>query len=184
MKALTINRLALAGLRANRRDYRQMAVGIFLAVFLAVGTALGIWAMWEKKVETKLLRFGQADGFLFGALRLEPEALENTGLISKIGTVSVLGTVDGHPFGYYDQEAEDLLHACFPASSLLGVDALGSTYVPERTVSSAPSRTVSWSPRSTTFWARITTAWSTTPPTSGISAGAIPPKSCSWGACP
>ena len=256
MKALTMNRLALAGLRANGREYRQMALGVFLAVFLAVGTVLGIWTMWEKKAETKLLRFGQADGFLFGALRLEPEALENTGLISKIGTVSVLGTVDGHPFGYYDQEAEDLLcrqflsggmpqdeteiaveedalnalcpgaalgdritlaltsrsgqsqegcftlagilrspytsdasmdwtlqdaipayavglpqilvfantdafqdyrsvrqfvftfsesgtldllHARFPTSSLLGVDALGSTYVPERTVSSAPS---------------------------------------------
>lgn len=256
MKGLTMNRLALAGLRANRKEYRQMALGIFLAVFLAVGTALGIWAMWEKKTETKLLRFGKADGFLFGALHLEPDALERTGLISKIGTVSVLGTVDGHPFGYYDQEAEgllcrqflsgrmpqnereialeeaalnaicpgaalgdrvtlfltsrsgqsqercftlagilrspytsdanidwtlqdaipayaiglpqilvcanadpfqddspvrqfvftfsesgtlDLLHARFPASSLLGVDTLGSTYVPERIFSSAPS---------------------------------------------
>lgn len=109
MEGLTMNRLALAGLRANRKEYRQMALGIFLAVFLAVGTALGIWAMWEKKTETKLLRFGKADGFLFGALHLEPDALERTGLISKIGTVSVLGTVDGHPFGYYDQEAEDLL---------------------------------------------------------------------------
>lgn len=109
MKGLTMNRLALAGLRANRKEYRQMALGIFLAVFLAVGTALGIWTMWEKKTETKLLRFGKADGFLFGALHLEPDALERTGLISKIGTVSVLGTVDGHPFGYYDQEAEDLL---------------------------------------------------------------------------
>lgn len=109
MKGLTMNRLALAGLRANRKEYRQMALGIFLAVFLAVGTALGIWAMWEKKTETKLLRFGKADGFLFGALHLEPDALERTGLISKIGTVSVLGTMDGHPFGYYDQEAEDLL---------------------------------------------------------------------------
>lgn len=109
MKGITMNRLALAGLRANRKEYRQMALGIFLAVFLAVGTALGIWAMWEKKTETKLLRFGKADGFLFGALHLEPDALERTGLISKIGTVSVLGTVDGHPFGYYDQEAEDLL---------------------------------------------------------------------------
>lgn len=102
MKGLTMNRLALAGLRANRKEYRQMALGIFLAVFLAVGTALGIWAMWEKKTETKLLRFGKADGFLFGALHLEPDALERTGLISKIGTVSVLGTIDGHPFGYYD----------------------------------------------------------------------------------
>ena len=45
MKGLTINRLALSGLRANRKDYRQMAVGIFLAVFLAVGTALGLWGI-------------------------------------------------------------------------------------------------------------------------------------------
>ena len=64
MKGLTMNRLALAGLRANRKEYRQMALGIFLAVFLAVGTALGLWTIWEKQAAVRRIRFGQADGLL------------------------------------------------------------------------------------------------------------------------
>ena len=113
MKGLTMNRLALAGLRANRKEYRQMAVGIFLAVFLAVGTALGIWAMWEKKTEIRQTRFGSADGFFFRSHILDPELMTRSGYISGLGTVSVLGTADGIDFGYYDEEAEAILQRQF-----------------------------------------------------------------------
>ncbi len=113
MKGLTINRLALAGLRANRKEYRQMALGIFLAVFLAVGTVLGIWAMWEKKAEIRRTRFGSADGFLFRSQILDPELLTRSGYISNLGTISVLGTAGGVRFGYYDEEAEAILQRQF-----------------------------------------------------------------------
>ena len=113
MNRLTINRLALAGLRANRKEYRQMAVGVFLAVFLAVGTALGIWTIWEKRTEVRQVRFGQADGFLYRVQVLEPETLLDTGMVSRVGTVSVLGTSGDFRFGFFDEEAEAILQRVF-----------------------------------------------------------------------
>ena len=113
MKRLTLNRLALAGLRANRKEYRQMALGIFLAVFLAVGSVLGLWAMWESKTEARRIRFGQADGIFFRPWTLEPEALTKTGIVSRIGTVYVLGNAGDFRFGYYDEEAEAILNRQF-----------------------------------------------------------------------
>ena len=113
MNRLTINRLALAGLRANRKEYRQMAVGVFLAVFLAVGTALGIWTIWEKRTEVRQVHFGQADGFFYRVQVLEPETLLDTGMVSRVGTVSVLGTSGDFRFGFFDEEAESILHCQF-----------------------------------------------------------------------
>lgn len=112
MKQLTMNRLAFAGIKANKKEYRQMALGIFFAVFLTVATALGVWSFYEKRLETKYQHFGKADGFLFGAIALEPETLEKSGQISQIGTVTVLGTARNNSslsFGYGDETAEALL---------------------------------------------------------------------------
>lgn len=113
MKRLTLNRLAFAGLRANRKEYRQMALGIFLAVFLAVGSVLGLWAIWESKTEVRRVRFGQADGILFRPWTLEPEDLAKTGILSRIGTVYVLGNTGDFRFGYYDEDAEAILNRQF-----------------------------------------------------------------------
>ena len=105
MKGLTMNRLALAGLRANRKEYRQMALGIFLAVFLAVGTALGLWAILEKQAAVRRIRFGQADGLFYRVQVLEPDTLRNTGMVSRVGTVSILGRSGDFRFGFFDEDA-------------------------------------------------------------------------------
>ncbi len=113
MKKLTLNRLALSGLRANGKEYRQMALGIFLAVFLAVGTALGLWTIWEKRTEVRRIRFGQADGLFYRVQVLEPDTLLGTGMVSRVGTVSILGTSDDFRFGFFDEEAESILQRSF-----------------------------------------------------------------------
>lgn len=113
MKGLTMNRLALAGLRANRKEYRQMALGIFLAVFLAVGTALGLWTIWEKQAAVRRIRFGQADGLFYRVQVLEPDTLRNTGMVSRVGTVSILGRSGDFRFGFFDEDAESILQRQF-----------------------------------------------------------------------
>lgn len=113
MKGLTMNRLALAGLRANRKEYRQMALGIFLAVFLAVGTALGLWTIWEKQAAVRRIRFGQADGLFYRVQVLEPDTLRNTGMVSWVGTVSILGRSGDFRFGFFDEDAESILQRQF-----------------------------------------------------------------------
>ena len=113
MKGLTMNRLALAGLRANRKEYRQMALGIFLAVFLAVGTALGLWTILEKQAAVRRIRFGQADGLFYRVQVLEPDTLRNTGMVSRVGTASILGRSGDFRFGFFDEDAESILQRQF-----------------------------------------------------------------------
>ena len=48
MKNLTMNRLAFAGIKANKKDYFLLCVGVFLAVFFAVGTLLGLDILFQK----------------------------------------------------------------------------------------------------------------------------------------
>ena len=55
MKKLTLNRLALAGLRVNWKEYRLLCVGVFLAVFFTVGTLLGLDILFQRS-ETEIDR--------------------------------------------------------------------------------------------------------------------------------
>lgn len=48
MKKLTMNHLAFAGIKANKKDYSLLCVGVFLAVFFAVGTLLGLDILFQK----------------------------------------------------------------------------------------------------------------------------------------
>ena len=48
MKKLTLNHLAFSGLRANRKEYRLLCVGVFLAVFFTVGTLLGLDILFQR----------------------------------------------------------------------------------------------------------------------------------------
>ena len=157
MKQLTMNRLAFAGVKANKKEYRQMALGIFFAVFLTVATALGVWSFYEKRLETKYQHFGKADGFLFGAIALESEALEKSGQISQIGTITVLGTAREAPslsFGYGNETAEALLcrqfltgHLPQSASQIALSDAARDALCPGAQVGSTV--TLELTPRST-----------------------------------
>ena len=59
MKKLTLNRLAFAGLRVNRKEYRLLWVGIFFAVFFTVGTLLGMDILFQKYDRQIRAAYGQ-----------------------------------------------------------------------------------------------------------------------------
>ena len=109
MKALSMNRLAYSGIRANRKHYRLLAASVFLAVFIAVGTVLTIGAMQEKVARQRQARYGREDAFFFDAGEVQPDTMVSQGLASKVGTVTLTGSVRGFPMGYYDETAASLL---------------------------------------------------------------------------
>lgn len=109
MKTLSMNRLAYFGIRANRKHYRLLAASVFLAVFIAVGTVLTIGAMEEKAARQRQARYGQEDAFFFDADEVQPDTLVSQGLASKVGTITLTGSVRGFPIGYYDETAASLL---------------------------------------------------------------------------
>lgn len=112
MKRLTINRLASAGIRANRRAYVSLAAGIFLAIFLISAVCLGIQGVSACEDEKLYSRMGYANAFLMDAANATDEKLQSLGYFERIGHAYVTGylTDKNKTLGYYDDEAAALLN--------------------------------------------------------------------------
>ena len=108
MKKLTLNHLAFSGLRANRKEYRQMAVGVFLAVFFTVGTLLGLDILFQRSEAETAAKYGREDALYFSA-EAAPEDLISEGLAKQAGAVTLVGTLRNFPVGCYDDTARTLL---------------------------------------------------------------------------
>lgn len=108
MKKLTMNRLSLAGIRANRKDYGTLALSVFLAVFFTVGTFLGLDAIYQRRRAELAAIYGTEEAILFDT-EVTPEALTGQALARKAGSVTLVGTLEGFPVGYYDDTAQTLL---------------------------------------------------------------------------
>lgn len=112
MKRLTINHLASAGIRANRRAYASLAAGIFLAIFLIAAVCLGIQGVSARENEKLHSRMGYANAFLMDAANATDAKLQNLGYFNRIGHAYVTGilTDKNKTLGYYDQEGAALLN--------------------------------------------------------------------------
>ena len=49
MKRLTMNQVAKAGLKANKRAYLSLVITVFLAVYLAAAATLGCYCTWKAR---------------------------------------------------------------------------------------------------------------------------------------
>ena len=67
MKKLTINRVADANLRINRKAYINLFIGILVAVFLATATSLCAWGTVRGHEEQMAQRVGWMDMFMLGS---------------------------------------------------------------------------------------------------------------------
>ena len=108
MKKLTLNHLAFSGLRANRKEYRLLCVGVFLAVFFTVGTLLGLDILFQRSEAETAAEYGREDALCFSA-EATPEELESQGLARQAGAVTLVGTLRNFPVGCYDDTAQALL---------------------------------------------------------------------------
>ena len=108
MKKLTLNHLAFSGLRANRKEYRLLCVGVFLAVFFTVGTLLGLDILFQRSEAETAAEYGREDALYFSA-EATPEELKSQGLARQAGAVTLVGTLRNFPVGCYDDTAQALL---------------------------------------------------------------------------
>ncbi len=108
MKKLTLNRLALAGLRVNWKEYRLLCVGVFLAVFFTVGTLLGLDILFQRSEAETAAEYGREDALYFSA-EATPEELKSQGLARQAGAVTLVGSLRIFPVGCYDDTARVLL---------------------------------------------------------------------------
>ena len=111
MKALTINRMAAARLRANRKTYISLIVGIFLSVFLVTTLVLCIQGVILAQMEQTNKRLGYEDAILLDIPELSDGDLAELGYFDSIGHVYVsAGVKDTDIYlGHYDDTGSALL---------------------------------------------------------------------------
>ena len=112
MKRLTINQVARANLRINKKAYFSLFIGIFLAVFLATATVLCIWGTIRGHEEQMAERVGWMDMFLLGNNSPSDQQLRGSGFFRDLGHVTVNATAgdSGVCAGYYDETAARLMN--------------------------------------------------------------------------
>ncbi len=112
MKRLTMNQVAKASLKHNRKAYFSLAIGIFLAVYLACTAVLCIYGTLEAKNEQAARKVGWADTTLLNAPGVTDDQLRSSGYFDQLGRVYVTAAVNEQEvfIGHYDETAEKLLY--------------------------------------------------------------------------
>ena len=112
MNRLTMNRVAGANIRINKKAYISLFAGILTAVFLATATSLCAWGTIRGHEEQMAQRVGWMDMFILGSEGITDEKLRSSGFFREIGHVTVNATVEDSTVcaGYYDAAAAKLLN--------------------------------------------------------------------------
>ena len=112
MKRLTMNQVAKAGLKANKRAYLSLVITVFLAVYLAAAATLGCYCTWKARQDEMADRIGYINCFVTDESEITDVQLRRSGLFSRIGHVYLSAVIEetGIYTGWYDEEAEYLLN--------------------------------------------------------------------------
>ena len=112
MKRLTMNQVAKASLKSNRKAYRSLMITVFLAVYLSTAASLCCYGTWLARQEKTAEKVGYIDCFIIGSPEVTDEQLHQSGLFSRIGHVYISAQIGdtGIYTGFYDEEGSSLLH--------------------------------------------------------------------------
>ena len=86
MKKLTFSTMAAARLRANKRQYISLVVGIFLAIFLVSTFFLAAQGFMLAQVEQTNKNVGRLDAFLLDEPDVSYDSLRKSDLFTEVGS--------------------------------------------------------------------------------------------------
>lgn len=111
MKQLSINHISAASIRANRKTYVSLAVGIVLAVVLASVMTLCAFGLIEAREQQVVQTVGHTDCILLDEPDITDESLRQSGLFDRIGHQFVAASVKDSSvyLGYLDEAGQDIL---------------------------------------------------------------------------
>ena len=95
MKRLTMNQVASASLRANKKAYFSLAVGIFLAVYLCSASVLGAYGSIKANEQKIIDKVGYIDALILNCAEVTDETIRESGFFSRAGKVFVNGACTG-----------------------------------------------------------------------------------------
>ena len=111
MKQLSINHISAASIRANRKTYVSLAVGIVLSVVLATVMTLCAYGIVQAREQKVIQTVGYTDCILLDEPDITGDALRGSGLFDQIGQQFVVASVkDSNVFlGYTDETGQEVL---------------------------------------------------------------------------
>ena len=115
MKKLTYSYIAAARVKANKRQYLSLVVGVFLSIFLISTLVFSVWGIYQANLEKRLNTIGYVDIVILDneeADILTEEAVLETGKYERLGHAYISGVVTNRNVyvGYYDEVGTSLLN--------------------------------------------------------------------------
>ncbi|MBO4299720.1 MAG: ABC transporter permease, partial [Clostridia bacterium] len=109
---LTINQIAAAALRTDRKAWASLAAGIFLSLFLISATVLSVQGVMLARREKAALKTGWEDCVLLDHPEITDQQLREKGQFDQIGCVYLTARIgDGDKYvGYYDETGAALMN--------------------------------------------------------------------------
>ena len=111
MKMLTYSSLAAARLKANKRGYLSLAIGVFLSIFLISTFVLGIYGICNAQLHNRQEMVGTIDVVVLDNEILNDEKILELGFSDRMGHAYLTGSIADTSLylGYYDTTGAELL---------------------------------------------------------------------------
>ena len=111
MKMLTYSGLAAARLKANKKGYLSLTIGVFLSIFLISTFVLGIFGIYNAQLHSRREMVGAVDMVVLDNELLNDDKIMELGTFDKLGHACITGSVaeTNLYLGYYDAVGVDLL---------------------------------------------------------------------------
>ena len=105
MKKLTFSTMAAARLKANKRQYMSLVLGIFLSIFLISTLVLSVYGIYQAELEKRYEKVGFLDFVILDNDGISDEIIQSFEEFDRIGHAYISGIVTERNLyvGYYDE---------------------------------------------------------------------------------
>ena len=112
MKKLTYSSMAAARLRANKRQYISLVLGIFLSIFLISTLVLSVYGIYQAELQKRYDKVGYLDMVVFDNPSTTEEIIHSFDEFDRFGHAYISGIVtDKNVYvGYYDEIGFSLMN--------------------------------------------------------------------------
>ncbi len=115
MKKLTYSYIAAARMKANKRQYLSLVIGIFLSIFLISTLFFSVWGIYQAYLDRRFETIGYLDIVILDNENpdiVTEEAVLETGDYARLGHAYISGVVTNRNVyvGYYDEVGAALLN--------------------------------------------------------------------------
>ena len=112
MKKLTYSSMAAARLRANKRQYVSLVLGIFLAIFLISTLVLSVYGIYQAELQKRYDKVGYLDMVMLDNALVAEEDIRSFDEFDRFGHAYISGIVtDKNVYvGYYDKIGIELMN--------------------------------------------------------------------------